>query len=298
MPTSTMVPAGRTTASASVIVASLPTQSTTTSAPPVRPVSRAIEPVARRTARRNSVGSTTVSAPRSRASRRCSGCLAAAMRRPGRAWLRSAAIVQRPSVPAPMTTTVSPVTPGATAAWIAHAVGSTSTAAVGEQGQRVPVHVRDERAAPAPAGVGAEARLQPGLQVPERDALTPIGGALGAGLARRVDATRRARQHRLDDDARAVVEVAHDLVPGHERKRDDGLEPARRTPRNRGQVGTADAGQTRAHPMPPGAWKRWFLRVPRERERSRLPCHARRGHAGQRSLEDERLHPAPLSFLS
>jgi hypothetical protein len=51
------------------------------------------------------------------------------MSRPGSEWVRSAAIVQRPSVPAPMTATVSPVTPGAIAAWIAHAVGSTITAA-------------------------------------------------------------------------------------------------------------------------------------------------------------------------
>ena len=158
--------------------------------------------------------------------------------------------------------------------------------------------VGDERGAPAAARVGAEAGLQTGLQVAEGETLASIGGALGTGFARRVDAAGRAGQHGLDDDTRAVVEVAHDLVPGHERERHDGLEPAGRTSLDRCQVRAADPRETGPHPLPAGSGERGLLRVARERERARLPCDARRGQAGQRPFEDERLHPALPSFLS
>ena len=99
-----MRPRGLVTAMASVREAALPTASIVTSAPPdsKSPVMR--QPLARRTARRNSLGLATTSAPSSSAKLRCSGCLAAAIIVAPGATFRKAARAQRPIVPAPITT--------------------------------------------------------------------------------------------------------------------------------------------------------------------------------------------------
>ncbi len=94
------------------------------------PSPRARVPVARRTARRSSPGSTTGGGPQLDGQLALGGYLAAATMVPAGVKARRAATVSRPRVPEPITATVSPsVTPAARAPCTAQAVGSTSTAA-------------------------------------------------------------------------------------------------------------------------------------------------------------------------
>ena len=186
----------------------------------------------RRTRRGSSSGSHTgVGAELAGQAASGGGSVAAAMIVPARRRGGArAAIVSRPSVPAPSTTTVSPSRIG----WrergvdgaggrldhhgglVAHVVGhGVELAGVG-----------DHRRAPAAAGVAAEAGLQPGLEVAEGQPLAVAEVAAGAGRAGRVDAAGHAAEHRLQHDAAVVVGVGHDLVAGDEREADDRLEVA------------------------------------------------------------------------
>ena len=189
-------------------------------------------------------------------------------------------------MPDPITTTVAASVSrvAASAPWTAHAVGSTMTAAssvmssgTGVQLARVGDHLRR----PAAAGVAAEARLQAGLEVAERDPLAVAEVAALAGGAHRRDAAGDAAEHRLEHDPVAAVglaEVGHDLVAGHERERHDGLEVAGRGAVDRGQVAAADAGQPRldAHPVRAGELGRVDVA---ELQRTDARAGARRGAA-------------------
>ena len=147
--------------------------------------------------------------------------------------------------------------PGSTfaiTAWIAHAVGSTITAASSLMSSGTAWScdswaTMNDR--PAAAGVAAEARLQARLDVAERDALAVPEVAARARGAEGRDAPRDATEHRLDDDTCVVVAVGDDFVPGHEGERDDRVEVARRAAVDGGEVAAADAGETRAdaHPI-------------------------------------------------
>ena len=74
-------------------------------------------------------------------------------------------------------------------------------------------------------------------------------------VAPRRDATRDATQDGLDDDACLVIGVSHDFVPGYEGERDDRVEVARRATVDRGEVTTANAGETRSDAHPIGSRK-------------------------------------------
>ncbi len=230
MPTMVMCPFGRTTARASVRLASLPTQSITWSAPPVRrmmsPSPRAMEPLARRTARAISPGSTTWWAPRRRARAFWVGCLATARIVQGRPNWARAAMVNRPRAPAPSTTTRSPR---------AHVGGQgpvhgTRGGLDHHRGLVAPVvgdgvelaGVSHHAGRPAPAGVAAEPGLQAGLDGAEGDALAAAEVATGARRADGVDAPGHAAQHRFHHDPTggdgvgSLDHVGHHLVAGHE----------------------------------------------------------------------------------
>src|SRR4051812_16555181 len=72
--------------------------------------------------------------------------------------------------------------------------------------------VSRERNRPAPAGRLAEARLEPGFEMPERNSLAPVRMTRRTLIARRVDSTYDTREDRNDDRPRAVVEIADHLV--------------------------------------------------------------------------------------
>jgi hypothetical protein len=111
--------------------------------------------------------------------------------------------------------------------------------------------VGHEGGRPAAAGVGAVPGLQSRLEVPERDVAAPADLAAGTALARRLDAAGRAPEHRLQHDARAVVEVTDDLVPGTNGKLTTGsnqrLDVASIVARSEPQM-PARRGRTRTQP--------------------------------------------------
>ncbi len=119
--------------SAWAIDSSLPTQSITTSAPPVSVPDASSERERRRTARTSCSGSIATSAPSSSANVRWCAYLAPTASHAGGVSWASAATVHRPRVPAPSTATVVVAsTPAAMAACTAQAVGSTITASSSE----------------------------------------------------------------------------------------------------------------------------------------------------------------------
>ena len=264
----------------------------------------AMVPVARRTARASSPGATTVSAPSALASGRWCGVLGGGedrcRRRPKR---RRAAMVSRPRVPAPSTTTVSPGrTPAASAACTAQAVGSTRTAAssVRSSGTACELaRVGDHAAWTSRRRCRSRSRVcRPGSRCAEGDALAVVEVARRrTACARRVDAAGDAAEHRASSTTRrAVVEVADDLVAGRERERHDRLEVARasgrrwwrgREPQMPGEAGPdphpAGAGQLgRVDVAQRAAGRPW-----RRRRRREAPGDAWRRRSGARlALED------------
>ena len=157
--------------------------------------------------------------------------------------------------------------------------------------------VGDHEGRPAAARVAAEARLQPRLDVPERDALAVAEIAAGARRAEGRDAPSDATEHRLEHDARVVVAVGDDLVAGHERERDDRVEVAGRPAVDGREVAAADAGEPRAdaHPARAGQLGRIGVDEPQRADasapsRQHLARHAGRGVAGDLAFEEQRLH--------
>ena len=138
----------------------------------------------------------------------------------------------------------------------------------------------DHHLGPAAAGALAEARLQAGFEVAERDALAAVHVAGTAAGAERLDAPDLAVQHGHEHGPRAVVEVADDLVARHEREADDRLEVARRAPVDRGQVGAADAGQAGPEGDPAIRGQAGLVQVPQAEGRR---ARRRRGGAHRRS---------------
>ncbi len=161
--------------------------------------------------------------------------------------------------------------------------------------------VGDHERRPAATGALAEPALQARFDVAEADALAVVDAALGARRAHRADASGNAAQDGDHDGALPIVEVAHHLVAGGERKRHDRLEPARRRARDRGEVRTADARQARPHPHPAGPGEIGRVDVtqgegtdlgaPARREPAR---HHRGGELGRLPREHQRLHPCAL----
>ncbi len=110
--------------------------------------------------------------------------------------------------------------------------------------------VGDEQGRPPAAGRLAEPGLQARFEVPEGDALAEVRAVGRAHVAHRLDAPHDAGEDGDEHDSPAVVGVAHDLVAGHERERDDGLEVAGGVAVDRRQVGAADPGEAGAHAHP------------------------------------------------
>ena len=170
---------------------------------------------------------------------------------------RTAAMVARPSVPAPMTTAErapSRLRGGAARApCTAQAVGSTMTAAssLHPAGHLVQLQVvGDQRQRPAAAGVGAVTRLQAGLQVAADQSLAVVGAPGRAG--RQGGSMPRTRQCRTGSiTTRRPSSASRDhLVAGHEGEAHDGLEPPRRPPVHGGQVAPADPRQAGPDHLP------------------------------------------------
>ena len=155
----------------------------------------------------------------------------------------------------------------------------------------------NQRERPAAAGVGAVARLQARVEVAERRALTAVAVARRTLRAQRLDAARRARQRRLQDDARAVLELADDFVTGHKREADDRLEVPRALAIDCRQVGATDPGEQRPHPPPLRTGQPRRVDVgqaqrshPGAAARGQGAGNPRRREPRHRPLEHERLH--------
>ncbi len=121
---------------------------------------------------------------------------------------------------------------------------------------------------PTAAGVGAVAGLQAGPDMTEGHPLAVADAAGRAGGAGRFDAAGRAPEHGLEDDPGAgrqgptvgghagIGEQPHHLVPRHKGKGHDVLEITRATAIERRQVRAADARQQRIDVDPPVAGQR------------------------------------------
>ncbi len=170
--------------------------------------------------------------------------------------------------------------------------------------------VRDEPAGrPAATGVGAEARLETGADVPEGQVAAIPHLPRLARRTRRLDAPGRASEDRLQHHTAPGRQrlplgtdhlFGHDtdhLVARHEREGDDVLEVARAAPVQRGKVGPADAGQDRVD-VHPAVGRRLGRLLLHQAERadagpaagSERRHHTCRGKARQRALEQQRAH--------
>ena len=255
---------GRTTSRDCSRESPVPTQSTTRSTPPVSrsmlpsPASKASDPESRLAALLCSPGLTTWSAPSSRASLRCEGCFATATSVPGRQSALMAAMTQRPKVPAPSTTTRSPpVMSAAQAACTAQAAGSTMTAASSERSSGIScswLSCRDQSGGPATSRVGAIAGLEAGLDMAKGDPLTSSLAARGASWAEGLDPAGFTAEHGLEYGSPPVegppLDIANDLMAGHEGKADDVLEVAGAATVQGGEIGATDAGEAGTEPHP------------------------------------------------
>ena len=278
---------------------SLPTQSTTTSAPPVSCV--AVAPAtrsARRTARPARRARTTRSAPRSAGQRallrvlgggddqrlRRAACARAAMRQQARACRRRAR--RRPS----------PSVDGArSAAWTAQAVGSTITAASSVRSSGTACSwllVGDHERATSRRRCRSRSRSAAPARGGRRRALAAAEVAAGARRADGVDAAGDAAEHRLEHDAACRRRVSPTTSwPGTNGNETIGLEVARRPcrRRSRGRCRRCRPGGAARAPSPgpgrsggsmssrreradAGAAARRHRARPRGRRRSGRPC--------------------------
>ena len=163
--------------------------------------------------------------------------------------------------------------------------------------------VGGQRDRPSATRVGAVPGLEAGLEMAEGDTLATAGQADGARVAHGLDPPRRAPEHRLEHDPRAVVELADDLVAGNEGERHDRLEVARGATVDGGQIGATDAGETRTDAPPARGGERGLVDVgelqradPCPAAGAERPGEAGGGKARHRSLEDDGLHyTAPRS---
>ena len=165
-----------------------------------------------------------------------------------------------PTVPAPTTNTDRVRrTLARSAAWMAQASGSSSTARRREPSGTAWSCERcaTQHPAPSAAGVRAVAGLQAGRQVAGRDAVAAAGEAGGAVRAR-VEPARRAVQHGSQHDARRPRAGRRRRRGARPRPRARGRtasRPAARSrsddlPAERREVGAADAGEQRPHARP------------------------------------------------
>ena len=102
---------------------------------------------------------------------------------------------------------------------------------------------------PAAAGRAAEAGLDAGLEASRRQVGVVVAVGRRGALERRGEAAGGVTEHRFEHDARAVVELADDLVAGHEREAHPVVEVRRRVALDHRQVAAADPGEARVHPL-------------------------------------------------
>ena len=110
--------------------------------------------------------------------------------------------------------------------------------------------VRDQHLSPSSTGVRAISGLEADFDRALRNVVAKAGPALGAARAWRLDAPYLAAERRFDDDTAAVVKGAHHFVPGNEGIAGEWVEVERGVPSDRGEVGAADAAQSRQHAHP------------------------------------------------
>ena len=113
--------------------------------------------------------------------------------------------------------------------------------------------VGHELGRPAAARRRAEAGLDARLEISGDEVSVVVAVARRRSVERRCEAACGVAEHRFEHDARAVVELADDLVAGHEGERHDVVEVRGGVAFDHRQVGAADAGQVRADTVPPGA---------------------------------------------
>ena len=118
--------------------------------------------------------------------------------------------------------------------------------------------VGDELRRPPAAGRAAEPGLDAGLdlaaaQVAAGEVPVVVAVTWGGAVEGQGEAACGVPEHWFEGDHRPVVEGAHDLVPGHERKRYDVVEVHGGMPLDHRQVRPADPRQARRHALPPVA---------------------------------------------
>ena len=103
---------------------------------------------------------------------------------------------------------------------------------------------------PAAARGTAEPGLDAGVERTGGEVGVVVAVAGCGTLERRREAVGLVAEHRFEHDAGAVVELADDLVAGHEREAHPVVEVGRRVALDHRQVGPADPGQPGAHAVP------------------------------------------------
>ena len=112
--------------------------------------------------------------------------------------------------------------------------------------------VGDELGRPAAAGGAAEPGLDAGADRAGGQVPVVVAVAGRGTVERRGEAAGGVAEHRFEDDAGAVVELADHLVAGDERERHQVVEVERGVALDHRQVGAADPRQPGADPVPPG----------------------------------------------
>ena len=113
--------------------------------------------------------------------------------------------------------------------------------------------VGHELGRPSATGGRAEAGLDARLEITGDEVSVVVAVARRRSVEGRWEAACGVSEHRFQHDARAVVELADDLVAGHEGERHDIVEVRRGVAFDHRQVGAADARQARVDTVPPGA---------------------------------------------
>ena len=167
-------------------------------------------------------------------------------------------------------------------------------------GQAVELRVvGDQLRRPATSRRAAETGLDPGFEDTGREVGVVVAVAGRGALERGAEAAGLVAEDRLQHDARAVVELADDLVAGDEREAHPVVEVRRGVALDHRQVGPADPGQPGADAVPAGTrqLRRIDVGVLQRSDPHRRRRRQRRRHPGQSQPPDrpthlQRLHPS------
>ena len=163
--------------------------------------------------------------------------------------------------------------------------------------------VGDELRRPAAARRAAEPGLDACVEVAGGEVGVVVAVAGRGAVERWAEAAGLVAEHRLEHDAGAVVELADDLVAGHEREADPVVEVRRGVALDHRQVGSADPGEAGVDAVPARAreLRRIDSGVLQRPDPHRRRRRQRRRHASptaRRSTHLQRLHPSVPSIES